>query len=42
MAKDHSDSERENSLSPHGLLFPINNKGSFTVVSKSLRPPWQK
>ena len=29
MVKDHSDSERENPLPPHGLLFPINNKGSF-------------
>ena len=29
MVKDHSDSERGNLLLPHGLLFPINNKGSF-------------
>ena len=29
MVKDHSDSERENPLPPHGLLFPINSKGSF-------------
>ena len=29
MVKDHSDSERGNPLPPHGLLFPINNKGSF-------------
>ena len=29
MVKDHSDSERGNSLPPHGLLFPINSKGSF-------------
>ena len=29
MVKDHSDSERENPLSPHGLLFPIISKGSF-------------
>ena len=29
MVKDHSDSERENLLLPHGLLFPINSKGSF-------------
>ena len=28
-ANDHSDSERENPLSLHGLLFPINSKGSF-------------
>ena len=30
MVKDHSDSERGNLLPPHGLLFPINSKGSFT------------
>ena len=30
MAKDHSDSERGNLLPPHGLLFPISSKGSFT------------
>ena len=29
MVKDHSDSERGNSLLPHGLLFLINSKGSF-------------
>ena len=29
MIKDHSDSERGNLLPPLGLLFPINNKGSF-------------
>ena len=29
MVKDHSDSERENLLPPHGLLFPISSKGSF-------------
>ena len=29
MEKDHSDREKENPLSPHGLLFPINSKGSF-------------
>ena len=29
MVKDHSDSERENLLPPHGLLFPINSEGSF-------------
>ena len=30
MVKDHSDSERGNLLWPlHGLLFPINSKGSF-------------
>ena len=26
---DHSDSERGNPLPPHGLLFPVNSKGSF-------------
>ena len=29
MVKDHSDSEKENPLPPHRLLFPINSKGSF-------------
>ena len=29
MVKDHSDSEKGNPLLPHGLLFPINSKGSF-------------
>ena len=29
MVKDHSDSERGNLLPTHGLLFPINSKGSF-------------
>ena len=29
MVKNHSDSERRNPLPPHGLLFPINSKGSF-------------
>ena len=29
MVKDHSDSERGNQLSPHGLLFPISNTRSF-------------
>ena len=29
MVKDHSDSERGNTLLPHGLLFPISSKGSF-------------
>ena len=28
MVKDHSDSEKGNSLSPQGLLFPINSMGS--------------
>ena len=29
MVKDHSDCDRGNPLPPHGLLFPINSKGSF-------------
>ena len=29
MVKDHSDSEKENLLPPHRLLFPISSKGSF-------------
>ena len=29
MVKDHSDSEKGSLLPPHGLLFPINSKGSF-------------
>ena len=29
MVKDHTDSESGNPLPPHGLLFPINSKGSF-------------
>ena len=29
MVKNHSDRERGNPLSPHGLLFPISSKGSF-------------
>ena len=30
--KDHSDSERGNPVPPHGLLFPINSKGSFISI----------
>ena len=29
MVKDYSDSERGNPLPSHGILFPINSKGSF-------------
>ena len=29
MVKDQSDSERGNSMLPHGLLFSIDSKGSF-------------
>ena len=32
MVKDHSDSKRGNPLPPHGLLFPINSKGSFICI----------
>ena len=32
MVKGHSDSERGNPLLPHGLLFPINSKGSFICI----------
>ena len=32
MVKDHSDSERGNQLSPHGLLCPISSKGSFICI----------
>ena len=32
MVKEHSDSERGNPLLPHGLLFPINSKGSFICI----------
>ena len=32
MVKDHTDSERGNLLPPHGLLFPISSKGSFTCI----------
>ena len=32
MIKYHSDSERGNLLPPHGLLFPINSKGSFICI----------
>ena len=32
MVKNHSDSERGNLVLPHGLLFPINSKGSFICI----------
>ena len=32
MVEDHSDSESENPLPPHGLLFPIDSKGSFIGI----------
>ena len=32
MVEDQSDSERENPLPPHGLLFPISSKGYFTCT----------
>ena len=37
MVKDHSDSEKGNSLSPHGLPFPINSKGSFICTIPTYR-----
>ena len=42
MVKDHSDSERGNTLPPHGLLFPINSKGSFicTIPRPLLHQSW--
>ena len=32
LVKDHSDSERENPLPPHRLLFLISSKGSFICI----------
>ena len=32
MVKVHSDSEIENPLPPHGLLFRISSKGSFICI----------
>ena len=32
MVKDHSDSDRENPLQTHGLLFSISSKGSFICI----------
>ena len=32
MVKDHCDSEKGNPMPPHGLLFPINSKGSFVCT----------
>ena len=37
MVKDHSDCERGNPLPPHGLLFPINSKGSFICTIKYIQ-----
>ena len=48
MVKYHSDSERGNLLPPHGLLFPINSKGSFIciiprpLVHQSWSTDWNK
>ena len=41
MVKYHTDSERGNPLPPHGLLFPINSKGSFicTIPQTGLHMP---
>ena len=42
MVKDHLDSERGNLLPPHGLLYPISNKGSFicTIPQPLLHQLW--
>ena len=42
IVKDHSYSERGNPLPPHGLLFPINSKGSFicAIPQAGLHIPW--
>ena len=37
MIEEHSDSERGNLLPPHGLLFPINSKGSFICTKPQTR-----
>ena len=41
MVEDHADSERENPLPPHGLLFPISSKGYFicTIPQTGLHIP---
>ena len=36
MVKDHSDSEKENPLSPHRLLLSVNSKGSFICTTPGL------
>ena len=37
MVKDHSDNERGNPLSPHGLHLPISRKGSFICTIPKTR-----
>ena len=37
MVMDNSDSERENPLPPHGLLFTISSRGYFILYASSLR-----
>ena len=37
MVEDHTNSERGNPLPPHGLLFPICNKGSFICIIPQTR-----
>ena len=32
MVKDHSNSERGNPMSPHGLFFPISSNGYFICI----------
>ena len=39
MVKDHSDSEKGNTLPPHGLLFLISSKGSF-IPRSLLHQSW--
>ena len=41
VVKDHSDSERENPLPPHGLLFPISSKlFIYTIIQPLLQQLW--
>ena len=36
MVNGHSNSERGNLMTPHGLLFPISSKGSFIYTRITL------
>ena len=40
MVKDHSDSERENPLPPHGLLFSINRIAHTTAFVTPVVEHW--
>ena len=42
MVKDHSDRERGNPLPSHGILFPINSKGSFICMIQSWITGWNE